>query len=256
MKTQVSELKPQRISYDEIVQEEGYVTGIAHFENQDGPGGFRFRVSGQEAAVLMYAEEAVVQKLALHVLDEEQLWEQLAERRASALELRRAYWHDWLEQRCEALHGLVDVADLALLADNREWSVRLCLELLTFRKPLYLEEPAFDPTQDRLIRVEPLDIGADVKYRLEWLIHPTVKAGKCDIYQPVDAGISEAWARVSSTVGDADLYLYRGGVLKDSSTSSGVLDEVSASGGKGLWRLYVYGYTDAQYTQPADWIKI
>ncbi len=256
MKAYGSEVKPWRISYDEIVQEEGYVTGIAYFENQDGPGGFRFRVSGQEAAVLTYAQEAVIHKLALYVLDEDQLRAQLAERHASALEQRRAYWHDWLKQRCEALHGLIDAADLALLANTREWSVRLCLELLTFNKPIYLEEPPFDPTQDRLIRIEPLDIGADAKYRLEYLIHPTVKAGKKDIYEPLDASISEAWARITSTGGDADLYLYRGGVLKDSSTSAGADDEVSASGGKGSWRLHVRGYTDAEYTHPGDWIKI
>jgi hypothetical protein len=254
MKQQTQQIKPQRIKYDEIVDQGTHVTGIARLDNPAGPGAFEFRVSGQETEVVRYGEEAVIQQLELHVLEGDEHEGLLEEGRMSALELRRAYWRDWLKARCEALRGLIDAADLELLADKREWSVRLCLELLTFDKPIYADEPEPDLTTDRLCEIEPVDLAEEIKYRLLYRIDPTVPKGQRDIYVPVDANLAQAWARVDAISGDPDVYLYRGGLLKDFSVSSGATDEVSASGGSGLWRLHVYGFTAAEYRLSGDWI--
>jgi hypothetical protein len=246
---------PRYIEYDEIVDKGTHVTGIAHLDNPAGPGTFEFRVSGQRAEVERFGEEAVIQQLELRVLEGEGQEHLLEEGQVAALELRRAYWQEWLQARCEALRDLVDAAELDLLADPRELSVRMCLELLTLEKSSRLEDPVPDLTgQDRLCEIELTGLDEGVKGHLVLRIDPTVQQGQLDVYAPVNANVSQAWGSVTAISGDPDLYLYRNGALRDASVSSGATDAVSSSGGAGLWWLYVRGYTTAQYVLAGDWI--
>ena len=212
--------EPVPVRYDEIreYRERGYIVGIMHLYDTSGNGRpFEFRVTGTEKDVLDFASEAVIHQLELHLLDEEedpvyQLVEQV-------MEQRRAAWEALAEEQRAAIDQLIGGRDVDLAADVQRSGTRPGLGLLLSDKPLYYP-PVFEPEmgQERLCEITPLDLDSDVEYYLQFRIHPTVSAGRRDIYAPT-ANSTDAGASLTCTH-DADLYLTRGGVVRDESLNA------------------------------------
>ncbi len=233
------------IHYDEIIQQDGYVTGIAHVTSPGGTGEFEIRVSGQRQAILDYQEKGVIVKLEVVLIVDAIQTSQMAQQRVLAA--RRQEWLNRLEQ----IRTFINTASLADLNDPNV----ICRSGLAQDKIEECKNPEEDLAQDRLIEIKPLNpINPDGFYLLSFTVHPDLPRGKKDIYRPVVQGSYSASASITNSLGDADLQLYRGGAFRDGSYSAGVTNSVYAEGGTGGWKLHVIGYTDATYEISGDWV--
>lgn len=233
------------IHYEEIIVQDGYVTGVARLKSPSGAGDFEIRVSGQRPSIDEYEQQARVIKLDIAPIAAEQ---QFAEaRRQQVLLARRQEWLDNLNQ----LKAAVESAGLDELKD----AGGLYSQLQPAGKDAGHKNSEEDLSRDRLIEITPVgDLGSDQAYHLSFVIDPTVPQGRRDIYKPVVQGSTFASAAISVSAGDADLELYRGGGFRDASRSTGASDSVFGSGGVGGWKLHVIGFTNATYQVFGDWV--
>jgi hypothetical protein len=233
------------IHYDQIIEQDGYVTGIAHLSSPSGHGSFEIRVSGQRQNVKDYEQQARIIKLDVARIDSAQQVSDLALQKV--LQGRR---QEWLG-RLELVKIFIESANLDQLSDP-EW---ICKQFQLPDKDSDCKSSEEDLSQDRLIEIRPSDVlDPNLTYLLSFTIHPDVPKGKRDIYRPVVQGSTSASAFISVSSGDADLELYRGGQFRDSSRSAGAFDSVYATGGSGNWKLHVIGYSNATYELSGDWV--
>lgn len=233
------------IHYEKIIQQDGYVTGVAVVESPGGAGRFEIRVSGQLESIEAYAQQARITRLDLNVLDDEE--KQVEANRQRVLAANRQEWLEQLNQ----LKTKVEAADLTELNDLDS----LVKQLKPEGKEAGRMNSEEDLSQDRLIEIIPLDDqDPDQPHQLSIAIHPTVPQGRRDIYKPVVTGTVSASASITVSAGDADLALYRSGKIFDASLSSGNSDAVFGQGGVGQWKLHVIGFTNATYQVFGDWV--
>jgi len=238
---------PQSIVYDHIEEYADHVAGIAYF-NIPAFGRLQLSVQGQLADVRRYARTATLQRLDVRVLGQEES--------AQVAMSDRAYWHRWLQRRCEALHKLIDEAGLEELADGQEWTARL-REALTSEEFGLVAEQEIDLAVDRLCEFQLLDLDelaevAGCELLLDVAVDETGdREGQdpTDVYKPVNPNAAGVSARIT---GAPDLFLFRGGLPRDE--DAGPSGAVSASGGSGLWRLHVVGTAPLVYTLSGSWI--
>ena len=236
-----------RIQYTEVIDRpDGSVTGIARLTAPANPDlRFEMHVNGSGPAVRAYSEEAAVLKFEFTPLAESarQAHEDL---RARVFDFHRQLWYE----RLDALRVRIGDADAELLQDpGRVWK-----QAMERDKRWELEDATFDPKRDRRIEIGPTGSFEKGLYRLSFAVDPSVPQGASDIYVPFIGDSETVWGEVRALAGDPDLYLYRGGTVRASSTSSGGSDEVYGSGGSGQWSLRVYGYTNATYQLSGDWV--
>jgi len=233
------------INYDEIIEQDGYVTGVMHLSSPNGKGSFEIRVSGQRRNVNDYQKQAGIIKLDVSQIDDPNQSNDLALQKV--LDARRQDWLDRLEQ----MRLFIESANLEQLNDND----LICQQgRLPDKEPMCMNSEE-DLSQDRLIEIRPLDdLDPNLTYKLSFTIHPDVPKGKRDIYRPIVQGSTSVSASIHVSSGDADLELYRGGVYRDSSRSAGAFDQVYSVGGVGNWKLHVIGYTNATYELSGDWV--
>jgi hypothetical protein len=210
-----------------------------------GAGSFEFHVSGQPESIEAYAQQARILRLDIAPIDDEEM--QIEANRQKVLAANR---REWLEQ-IHLLKGDVEAAALTEL-NNLD---SLINQLKPEGKEAARMNSEEDLSQDRLIEIIPLyDPDPDQAHQLSFTIHPDVPKGRRDIYKPVVGGTPSASGSISVSAGDADLALYRGGQIFDTSLSSGKTDAVFGQGGAGQWKLHVIGFTNATYQVFGDWV--
>ncbi|MBN1137769.1 MAG: hypothetical protein JXM73_14370 [Anaerolineae bacterium] len=238
---------PQPIIYDYIKEYADHASGIAHFDTP-ALGRLQLSVQGQLAGVERYAKTAILQRLDVRVLGQEE---------SAQLALSdRAYWHGWLQSRCKALHDLIDKASLEELADGLQWAARLH-EALTSEEFGLVAESEIDLAVDRLCEFQFLDLDerpevAGYELFLDVAVDETgEREGEdpTDVYRPVSPSATGVSAGI---IGAPDLFLFRGGLRRDE--DAGPNGTVSATGGAGLWSLHVVGVAPLVYTLSGSWI--
>lgn len=246
------------IEYEEVIDKEDYVTGIARFDNPGYPGHFEMRVSGWAEDVERYSREANVMQMEAQPMGAAEIEEEMAGQRQGMLAGRRAELLDLMEAHCRRMQADLAHANPEMMMDAEALRRRMLADFQLLQK---LEagpeiEEGFNPETDRLIEVELVEFGDEyANWRVKLVLDPPfVPEGKKDIYAPVNANVDSTWGQVQAISGDPDLYLYRGGQKRDASVSSGASDAVSGSGGNGAWRLHVRGFTDATYDLFGDWV--
>lgn len=233
--------------YDEIIEQDGYFTGIARVESPSGEGRFRIEVSGQLDSIQEFAANAKILILHLEDADVDSFDAIVQERENQIAERRRNELHMLLD----AAHERVDEASPAELSDP-DFLCNLILQA-----PVVFErgEPEFNPELDReiLIAIED-EIVSETPLVVRFKIDPAVAQGHKDIYGPVVDRVKEVQGGITVGSGNPDLRLYRGGKWKDGSATNSGTESVAGKDGAGNWRMHVYGQTDATYEVNGDWL--
>jgi hypothetical protein len=230
-----------------VIEDDGMAVGTAEYTNPEGHGKFQIRVSGPVETVKSYPDEVSSIKLAL-LPSAAEFQALLRDQSRAAAEFRRNNWP-------------AELAELQQYLTPEEYSYLTTLKptdapayLLTLGDKIPGRAP--DRKQDRYIEITvverpPNRRSAFATYIME--IDPTVPFHRYDVYVPSIGRPNTVTGSTDTTAGNTDLYLYRGIVRKDSSTSTGRIDTVSGSGGRGSWELRVWGVAASTYTVRGAW---
>jgi hypothetical protein len=240
------ETEGQKIEIKEYQDHDGYQTAIGLVKATGGISDmFEVHISGQPESIRDYVANAVFLKLEL-VQDAEadRLRE---EHQARALATLRAQWYG----RLRKIRSFVSKANIDQL-NNPDLQIEAMGES---GKPNEVGDIEFDPQHGRLIEILPMhDFERGCNYALTVTIHPDILQGQWDYhsYRYGEPNANDASMTVSD--GDADLYLYRGGVRKGRSANGVKASEyVYGRNGIGDWEVRVYGFSNAIYELDASW---
>lgn len=218
------------IRYREIIEQDGYVTGIAEYIDPEGQGIFKIYVSGQRDAIQQYEADAVILDLKIIPTATDQTVKQDTIRGLERQIIR-------LERQSVALRRLLE---LEQQPDPIPDETRLELETQAgeYLMEHHTDSPNLD--RDRLIEIEILEGPiSEPPYTILFSIDPPVAENTCDIYAYKGSQPSTVYASIAIEGGDPDTYLYRGGNEKDH--AEGGDTDVYGSGGAGTWRLHIFG---------------
>ena len=236
------------IRFDEYIQHDGFVTGVARYQEPTADlGDFQIRVSGRPESVDAFGAEARI--LSLRIVPITARDRHLEEQHTA-----------WLERNLERVErsrvALLQLLESDKKADLAAWSAREAHLLDLILPPV---EHALDLERERLVEIQVLSkINPEQSYQLSLQIDPSVPVDTCDIfrYSGDTGGISEMDASITVQGGNPNLYLYQGGIWKDDSTHGpGQPESVHGDGTSGQWRLHVHGESaGCVYTLNASWI--
>ena len=256
---------PGRIVYHGYEEKDGFVTGLAAYADPGGLGKFNLRVSGQRETVDGYAQDARIVKMQLTPIPPKTS-DVFDEHRQSALASKKQWWYSQLD----ALKKIVQNTDDPAKLNDPDWLWHQGpgAKSDALSRAINLKQPG-----DCLIEIEASSLTKPSGPNLMSLyIDPMhIPFRGLHVYKPLIAmggTTSLVWARTHPLGGNPDLYLWLyclddGGSNPRFKGSSGqpanVDDEVSAADNVnechhgGIWRVHVYGASDADYDINIDW---
>lgn len=255
-----------KIVYREYVQGDGFVTGIADCTDPGGQGKCRLKVSGQRNTIDQYAQNARIAKMQVLPADSKtsELFKQY---RQSALDSKRQWWYAQLDK----LKGIVQSTNDLERLNDPDW---------LWRQGPGAKDAAVDrkldlkQNTDCLIEIEPSppQKGSDSSHLSIFIDPMHIPFRGLHVYKPLIAlGGTTSQVRASTHPvgnGNPDLYLWLycledGGANPRNKGLSGMPagqdDQVSAPDNVseclqgGIWRVHVYGASDADYEINIDW---
>ncbi|MBI5032670.1 MAG: hypothetical protein HZB51_19275 [Chloroflexi bacterium] len=254
-----------KIVYREYIQGDGFVTGIAEYADPGGSGKFKLRVSGQRNTVDGYAQNARIVKMQLTPIPPKTS-DVFGEHRQSALTSKKQWWYAQLDGLKKIVQNTNDPAKL----NDPDWLWRQGpgAKNEALDRMINLKQPG-----DCLIEIEasPLTKPSGSNLMSLYIDPMHIPFRGLHVYKPLVAqggSTSKVWAQTHPSGGNPDLYLWLycledGGAnprFKDSSGHpANVDDQVSATDNVnechqgGIWRVHVYGASDADYDINIDW---